>query len=199
MINQELLDKSFVFSLRIIKMHRYMSKEFKEYFISKQILNLGLDLCEQLRKGLYARNQIELENKLHAVLEIAEATAYRIELLHALDYLNDKATASIMDDCREIQSLIQLELDPKTTQMISNNTKGASEEYYEENTLDSISEKNTSPEDESLEESLEEKEKKEDMSFEEWVESEDNNVESEDNNDVSSSTDKIQEKEEELN
>ncbi len=76
-------DKTFLFAIRIVKLHKYLKGEKQEYTLSKQILRSGTSPGAMVREAQNAESGKDFIHKLCiAQKEIAE-TQYWIELLNS--------------------------------------------------------------------------------------------------------------------
>lgn len=103
--NDPLNEKSFSFSLRIIKLYHYMQSEHKEFVLSRQVLRSGTAIGALIREAKYAQSKADFLNKLMIALKEANETKYWLELLYHSDYLNKRMYHSIVP---EIDSLLKL-------------------------------------------------------------------------------------------
>jgi len=103
--NDPLNEKSFSFSLRIIKLFKYMQNNHKEYILSKQILRSGTAIGALIREAKYAQSKADFLNKLMIALKEANETKYWLELLHQSNYIDQKMYKSIEPD---IDALLKL-------------------------------------------------------------------------------------------
>ncbi|MEA3456966.1 MAG: four helix bundle protein [Campylobacterota bacterium] len=97
--------KSFDFSLRIIKLYKYLQSQHKEFILSKQVLRSGTAIGALIREAKYAQSKADFLNKLMIALKEANETKYWLELLHYSDYINEKMYNSIAP---EIEFLLKL-------------------------------------------------------------------------------------------
>ncbi len=103
--NDALSEKSFDFSLRIIRLFKYMKNEHKEYILSKQILRSGTAIGALVREAKYAQSKADFLHKLMIALKEANETKYWLELLWKSDYIDTKMYRSIEPD---IEALLKL-------------------------------------------------------------------------------------------
>lgn len=104
--NDPLSEKSFSFSLRIIKLFKYMQNEHKEYILSKQILRSGTAIGALIREAKYAQSKADFLNKLMVALKEANETHYWLELLYKSNYIDYKMYKSIEPDINAILKLL---------------------------------------------------------------------------------------------
>ncbi len=76
-----LRDKSYLFALRIVRLHKYLIIQHKEYTLSKQILRAGTSVGALVREAQYAQSVKDFINKLSIALKEANETEYWIILL----------------------------------------------------------------------------------------------------------------------
>ena len=100
-----LSEKSFDFSLRIIRLFKYMQNEHKEYILSRQILRSGTAIGALVREAKYAQSKADFLNKLMIALKEANETKYWLELLWKSNYIDTKMYRSIEPD---IEALLKL-------------------------------------------------------------------------------------------
>jgi len=101
-----LKEKSFAFSLRIVKLNRYLVDTHKEYILSKQLLRSGTAIGALIREAKYAQSKADFVHKLTIALKEANETDYWLDLLHQSHYLDDKMYHSIQPDIDELLSLL---------------------------------------------------------------------------------------------
>jgi len=104
--NDPLSEKSFSFSLRIIKLFKYMQNEHKEYILSKQILRSGTAIGALIREAKYAQSKADFLNKLMIALKEANETQYWLELLYKSNYIDNKMYKNIEPDINAILKLL---------------------------------------------------------------------------------------------
>jgi four helix bundle protein len=101
-----LKEKGFAFSLRIVKLNRYLVDTYKEYILSKQLLRSGTAIGALIREAKYAQSKADFVHKLTIALKEANETDYWLDLLHQSHYLDDKMYHSIQPDIDELLSLL---------------------------------------------------------------------------------------------
>ncbi|WP_425446178.1 four helix bundle protein [Dethiothermospora halolimnae] len=107
------IDKSFKFSLRIIKLYKYLCKTKKEFVLSKQLLRSGTSIGANLNEGIYAQSKKDFLSKMYLAFKEANETEYWLQLLVSTEYLNKEKTTPILNDCIELKKLLHATI--KTT------------------------------------------------------------------------------------
>ena len=113
-------EKSYDFSIRIVKCSQYLQQDKKEYILSKQLLRSGTAIGALIAEGKYAQSKADFINKLYVSLKEANETKYWLRLLKDCNYLNLKTSESLLND---IEHLIK---------MLSSSTKTAKENLTNE-------------------------------------------------------------------
>lgn len=107
MSRDNLIDKRcYTFALRIVKLCRYLNKQYSEYTLSKQVLRSGTSVGAQMREAKFAQSRADFVNKSSIALKEANETLYWLELLHDSGYINEEMFASIHKDAEEILSIL---------------------------------------------------------------------------------------------
>jgi four helix bundle protein len=101
-----LYDKSYTFSIRIVKLTQYLSNEKKEYILSKQIIRSGTAICALVSESKFAQSRADFLNKLMIALKEANETQYWINLLYDTQYISKKMFDSLLSDIKELVSLL---------------------------------------------------------------------------------------------
>jgi four helix bundle protein len=102
-----LLEKTFAFAIRIIRLYQYLINEKKEYVLSKQILKSVTSIGANSREAQNAESKMDFIHKLAIAQKEADETLYWLELLKATDYINETEFISLTNDCIEILKIIK--------------------------------------------------------------------------------------------
>ncbi len=100
-----LLDKSFLFAIRIIKLYQYLCKEHKEFVLSKQILRSGTSIGANAEEAHGGISDADFSNKVSTSYKEARETKYWLRLLYAAGYIEKKLFDSLFLDCDELCKL----------------------------------------------------------------------------------------------
>lgn len=101
-----LIDKTISFGARIVKLHRYLTKEQHEAVLSKQILRSGTSIGANINEAQYGNSKADFIAKLHIALKETAETEYWLHILEKSDYLNHKMASSMLNDCLEIKRIL---------------------------------------------------------------------------------------------
>ena len=100
------LEKSFDFSVRIVRLFQYLNKEKKEFVLSKQLLRCGTSIGANIHEAQHGQSKADFASKMNIALKEANETTYWIKLLYKTDYLSEEQYVSIEKDISEIKYLL---------------------------------------------------------------------------------------------
>ena len=100
------LEKSFAFALRIIKLNRYLVEEKKEFVLSKELLVSGTHIGKHIKEAIDGESRQIFVNEMAIARRKASETEYWLQLLFQADFLTEKAFNSIEGDRMEIFKLL---------------------------------------------------------------------------------------------
>jgi four helix bundle protein len=101
-----LSDKSYKFAIRIVKVNEYLTKEKKEYTLSKQLLRSGTAVGALVAEAQYAQSKADFINKMYVSLKEANESRYWIRLLTYCNYITEKMSKSIHEDVEELIKML---------------------------------------------------------------------------------------------
>lgn len=104
--NSPLREKSINFALRIIKLYEYLSREKKEFVLSKQILRSGTNPGAMIHESYSSESPVDFIHKLSIALKETNETQYWLILLFRAGYLTELEFNSISCDCTEIGKML---------------------------------------------------------------------------------------------
>ena len=101
-----IVDKSMDFSIRIVKLYKFLTESKREYVLSKQILRSGTSIGANVKEGVRGQSKADFISKMAIALKEASETEYWLELLYKTDYLNENQYNSINSDCEELIKIL---------------------------------------------------------------------------------------------
>ena len=102
MANNVSVEKSFEFSVRIVKLYQYLTKNQKEFVLAKQLLRCGTSIGANVSEAQFGQTKADFLAKMHIALKEANETEYWLRLLHRTEYLSDQQFQSIYRDVDEL-------------------------------------------------------------------------------------------------
>lgn len=101
------LEKSFKFSVRIIKLYEYLISKNRNFEpLLKQLLRSGTSIGANISEAQSAFTKKDFINKLGISLKEARESEYWIKLLTVTNHLDLKESVSIQQDCEELIKLL---------------------------------------------------------------------------------------------
>lgn len=76
-----ILEKTYAFALRIVKLYMYLKDEKKEYVMSKQVLRSGTSIGANAEEGSAAQSRNDFIEKYSISLKEARETHYWIKTI----------------------------------------------------------------------------------------------------------------------
>ena len=120
-MNSNIERKSFLFSVRVVTLARYLQEEKKEYILSKQLIRSGTSIGANVVESQQAQSRADFVSKLSIALKEACETNYWLRLLHATDSLSESEFTSIIADCKELERMLTSII--KTTRSTPNKSR----------------------------------------------------------------------------
>ena len=99
-------DKSYQFALRAIKLHKYLTKEKKEFYLSGQVIRSGTSIGANVEEAISGQSEKDFLSKLSISYKEARETTYWLRLLRDSEYLEPKLAESLIADCEEMKRII---------------------------------------------------------------------------------------------
>lgn len=100
------VNKSFDFAVRIVKLYKHLIHETKDYDIAKQLLRSGTSIGANIAESQKAQSKADFLAKLYIALKEANETEYWIRLLYKTDYISETQYKSMNHDVAELISLL---------------------------------------------------------------------------------------------
>lgn len=104
--NNVVLDKSFAFANRVVKLYKYLCTEQREWVLSQQLLRSGTSIGANVREAQRAQSRKDFTAKLNIALKEAYESEYWLELLQENEYITKAQFKSVFNDCRELTNIL---------------------------------------------------------------------------------------------
>ena len=101
-----ILTKTYNFALRIIELYKYLSKEKKEYTLSKQILKSGTSIGANSEETVGSISKKEFRANFFIAYKEARETHYWIRLLKDSGYIDPELAISLIEDLDQILKIL---------------------------------------------------------------------------------------------
>ena len=103
-----ILDKSFDFAIRVIKLYKHLCDDKKEYILSKQLIRSGTSIGANINEAQAGQSKRDFIAKMSIASKESRESKYWIDLLIKTDYLNinENHVKSLLNDIEEIVKLL---------------------------------------------------------------------------------------------
>ena len=101
-----IIDKTFAFGLRIIKLFNHLRKNKVERDLALQLLRSGTSIGANTEEAVGASSRKDFINKLKIAYKEARESRYWIRLLRGSGILENKLADSFIKDCEEILKIL---------------------------------------------------------------------------------------------
>ena len=106
MQNNVIVDKSFAFAVRIVKLCKYLGESKKEFILTKQLMRSGTSIGANIAEAQRGQTKADFIAKMSIALKEANETQYWLRLLFHTEYLTQEEYRSIDKDIEDIISLL---------------------------------------------------------------------------------------------
>jgi four helix bundle protein len=101
-----ILDKTFKFGLRVLKLYIHLRKKKIDIGLCSQILDSGTSIGANVEEGVGGSSRKDFINKLQIAYKEARETRYWLRLLREGDVLEKKLADSFLKDCDEVIAIL---------------------------------------------------------------------------------------------
>jgi len=101
-----ILEKSYKFALRTVRLYKYLTEVRKEFVMSKRLLTDGTDLGAHIKAAQEAESRAGFIHEMSAALQKSSKTEYWLQLLRDGEFLDEKEFDSMNADNLELFSLL---------------------------------------------------------------------------------------------
>lgn len=99
------IEKSFTFAIRIVKLYNYL-KNNGEFTISKQLLKSWTSIGANIEEAMWWQSKNDFISKISIAYKEARETRYWILLLYEWQYISNWFKHSFLNDIEEILKII---------------------------------------------------------------------------------------------
>ena len=101
-----IVKKSFSFAVRIVKAYQHLTKNKREFVLSKQLLRSGTSIGANVSEAQRGQSKADFHAKMSVALKEANETEYWLRLLFSTEYLTDKQFESLNKDVCELLGIL---------------------------------------------------------------------------------------------
>lgn len=101
-----ILDKTYNYAIKIVKLYQYLCKEKKEFELSRQILRSGTSIGANVEESVGGLSRKDFLAKLGVSYREARETRFWLKLLRDTNYISTEQCESLLEDLEEIIRII---------------------------------------------------------------------------------------------
>jgi four helix bundle protein len=101
-----ILNKSYAFGLRILKLYLHLKKKKVDGGLCSQLLHSGTSVGANVEEAVGGASRKDFINKLQIAYKEARETRYWLRLLKDGEILESKLAESFISDCKEIIKIL---------------------------------------------------------------------------------------------
>lgn len=105
-VENVILDKSFAFALRILKLYLFLRKKKVDIGLCSQILDSGTAIGANVEEAIGGSSRKDFINKMQIAYKEARETKYWLRLLKEGELIEKKLAESFLKDCEEILKIL---------------------------------------------------------------------------------------------
>ena len=102
-----ILDKSYSFGLRIVKLYMYLRKQKIERELIIQLLKSGTSVGANVEEAIGGQSRSDFIHKISIAYKLARETSYWLRLLNDSEILENKISLSFLKDIEELKKSFQ--------------------------------------------------------------------------------------------
>ena len=101
-----LVEKPYAFALRIIRLSEYLTREKKEFILSRKVLDAGTAIGALVEEAQQKEDRAGFAQRLGLAAKEAFKSNYWLWLLRDTDYIKGDHVSSMLSDCEELQKML---------------------------------------------------------------------------------------------
>ncbi len=102
-----IVDKSFLFAIKIVNQYKILCEVKREFVLSKQMLRSGTSIGANVREAHNGESKNDFIHKMAIAQKEAAEVLYWIELLYKTEYLSNEEYNSLYNDATELIKIIK--------------------------------------------------------------------------------------------
>jgi four helix bundle protein len=104
--NNAILEKSYAFGLRIVKLYMHLRKQKVERELLIQLLRSGTSIGANTEEAIGAQSRVDFIHKFSITYKEARETSYWLRLLKDTQLLDDRLPQSFLNDITELKRIL---------------------------------------------------------------------------------------------
>lgn len=105
MAESDLLQRTKVYALRIIRLYVALPKTTEAQVLGKQVLRSGTSIGAHYREGNRAKSDADFVNKMETALQELDETAYWLELIIEAEIFSEQKVSPTIQETKELTAI----------------------------------------------------------------------------------------------
>lgn len=105
-MDNNLYQKTYAFAVRIVNAYKFLSKEKREFTLSKQLLRSGTSIGANVAEANGGISKADFSAKLSISYKECLETKYWLSLLYDTNFIDDKLFKSMYEDADELAKIL---------------------------------------------------------------------------------------------
>ena len=106
MTENPIVERSFGFALRVLKLCRYLAEEHKEFTLSRELLTAGTNIGKHVVSAVSGDSSESFTRSMAQALTRADETEYWLKLIRFAEYITEREFDSIEADRKVIAKML---------------------------------------------------------------------------------------------
>ena len=106
MKSNPVLEKSYHFAVKTVKLYQHLSQDKREFILSKQLLRSRTSIGANTEEAIGGYSQKDFSAKLGIAYKESRETKYWLRLLKDTDYISENQFKELYDECDELAKLL---------------------------------------------------------------------------------------------
>ncbi len=101
-----LVEKSYAFALRVVRLSQHLNNEKKEFILSRKVLDSGTAIGALVEEARQGEDRADFAQRLGFAAKEAFKTNYWLRLLRDGEHITNDQASSLLSDCEELQKML---------------------------------------------------------------------------------------------
>ncbi len=101
-----LYKKAFAFAVRVVKLHRHLVNEKREFVLSKQLLRSGTSIGANISEANAAISSADFSSRISIAYKESLEAKYWLSLLRETEFITEHARTSLHKDADELSRIL---------------------------------------------------------------------------------------------
>ena len=98
--------KSYAFAVKSVKLYQHLSRDKKEFILSKQFLRSATSIGANVEEGIGGYSKKDFAAKLGISYKESREPKYWLRLLHDTEYINQEQFEDLFASCDELSKML---------------------------------------------------------------------------------------------